>query len=92
MLLEHCAERPRSLGELVAVVRVGTPQARFSELVAVVEQASWELLHEGALTMRSGTGAAAPITTELWRELLLAPGSWSPDAQLRLELAADRPG
>ncbi len=86
VLLELCIEAPRALAELVDAAAERWPETRFSERVAIVEQAAWELLHEGALKMRHGPGGSEPVGRERWRKLLLAAESWAPDAELRLAL------
>lgn len=90
-LLELCAEYPRALAELVRAAAAHSPHARFSEIVAVVEQTTWELLHEGAIELRLGEEASETVATERWRELLLAAGSWMPDAPLRLAISRAPP-
>jgi hypothetical protein len=56
---------------------------RASELLAVAEQAVWELLHEGRLTIER---AGVPVPTDDWQSLLLGWQTWTdPDSSLVLQ-------
>lgn len=70
------AERPIAPGALLEAAEARWPQSRFSERVALCEQAVWELLHERRLEIRL-PGDAAPVAPERWQELLLRTVSWT---------------
>jgi hypothetical protein len=71
-LLENA---PLSLRQAVSLAG---ESGRPSERLAAAEQAVWELLHEGRLTIERAGG---PVPAEQWESLLLAWESWGdPDA------------
>jgi hypothetical protein len=61
---------------LSEVVSLAAPAGRPSERLAVAEQAVWELLHEGAVTL-ARPGSREPVPPEQWEELLLRWDSWA---------------
>jgi hypothetical protein len=65
---------PMTLAELVARAGERYPQWRVSERLALVERAVWELLHEGALSLRRD---GDEVGREQWGATLLAWESWS---------------
>jgi hypothetical protein len=71
-LVVACTRSPLPLRVLVDVVAVGS-QRRPSELLAVTEQAVWELLHHGRLEMLRG---GERVDREQWQALLLSWSSW----------------
>jgi hypothetical protein len=64
---------PLPLRAVVELVAVRNPQRRPSELVAVTEQAVWELLHHGSLAMYR---ADRPVDRNQWQQVLLSWPSW----------------
>ena len=64
---------PLPLRAVVELVAVRNPQRRPSELVAVTEQAVWELLHQGSLAMFRGD---RQVDRDRWQQVLLAWPSW----------------
>ncbi len=64
---------PLPLRAVVELVAVRNPQRRPSELVAVTEQAVWELLHHGSLAMFRGD---RPVDRDHWQQVLLSWPSW----------------
>jgi len=64
---------PLPLRGVVELVAVRNPQRRPSELVAVTEQAVWELLHQGSLAMFRGD---RPVDRDHWQRVLLSWPSW----------------
>jgi len=76
-LVDGCTDAPVALGRVVELAGEAYPQARISERIALGEQAVWELLHEGAVSLlRAGT----QVDREDWRGVLLAWEAWSGDA------------
>jgi hypothetical protein len=76
-LLERCAYGPAALGRLVDLAGERYPEARVSERIALCEQAVWELLHEGSLSlMRSG----ALVERTDWQGVLLRWEAWTGEA------------
>jgi hypothetical protein len=69
-----CAAAPMSLGRIVAQAGESHPELRVSELVALVEQAVWELLHERRLQMRR---AGASVDKADWRSVLFSWSQWA---------------
>jgi hypothetical protein len=81
--LMAAAEDGISPGEAVAIAARGRLGVRASEALALAEQAVWELLHEGALTLvREGSREA--VSSDEWQLLLLAWGTWSEQGGLLL--------
>lgn len=72
-----------SPGEAVAIAARGRLGVRASEALALAEQAVWELLHEGALTLVR-EGSREPVDSDEWQLLLLAWATWSEHGPLRL--------
>ncbi len=65
---------PIPISRAVSLARDGHPGFRASELLAVAEQAVWELLHEGQLALeREGQ----PVAPEQWQPLLLEWRTWA---------------
>jgi hypothetical protein len=76
LLLERAMQGPVELAEVVGVVGVVGPGGarRPSELLALAEQAVWELLHEGKLTL---TRDGATLVREQWQSVLLSWTDWT---------------
>jgi hypothetical protein len=74
-----------ALSELVGLAGAQYPGARVSEHLALVEQAVWQLLHEGqARLVRAGR----PLAREQWAAVLLSWEAWR-DPELWLESGVD---
>ena len=69
---------PTALSAAVAIAERALPGRRASEALAVAEQAVWELLHAGELTLVSD-GDAVPEAE--WAALLLSWESWAYQAE-----------
>jgi hypothetical protein len=67
------AGEPISLPRLIERAGERFPQARVSERLALCEQAVWELLHEGAVTL---VRAGAAVNPDAWQETLLSWQAW----------------
>jgi hypothetical protein len=76
-VVDRCAYGPLPLGRLVEMAGERYPQARVSERIALCEQATWELLHEGAVGM---TRSGATVRRDEWQGVLLRWEAWSGDA------------
>jgi hypothetical protein len=75
-----------SPADAVALAARGRLGQRASEALAVAEQAVWELLHEGGLTLWRAQ-SAEPVAPEEWQALLLAWETWREEGGLRLSAA-----
>jgi hypothetical protein len=68
---------PVALTRLVELAGESYPQARVSERMALCEQAVWELLHEGTVSLvRDGE----PVARNAWQAALLSWEAWSTGA------------
>jgi hypothetical protein len=67
------ASSPLTLDTVVELIGRRNPQRRPSEMLAVAEQAVWELLHHGQLELHSD---GRPVDAEQWQAVLLAWPSW----------------
>jgi hypothetical protein len=76
-VLDRCACGPLALRRLVELTGERYPQSRVSERLTLCEQAVWELLHEGAITLRR---ADAAVDRADWQAVLLRWEAWSQDA------------
>jgi hypothetical protein len=76
-LVVQRAARPIDLRAVVALAGAAHPGWRVSEQVSAAEQAVWELLHEGGLTMLAG---GDEVPAERWQELVLSFSTWAPSA------------
>jgi hypothetical protein len=75
-VVDRCAYGPVSLRRLVELTGERYPQARVSERLTLCEQAVWELLHEGAVTL---SRAGAPVERADWQVVLLRWEAWTGD-------------
>jgi hypothetical protein len=73
-LVELCARGPEPLRRVVELAGERHPQRRPSELLAAAEQAVWELLHQGRLTMLVGS---EPVEPDQWQRVLMSWDSWT---------------
>jgi hypothetical protein len=79
------ARTPLAFTEVIEMIVAEYPSWRPSEQLAMAEQAVWELLHQGRLTLHEPEG---PVAAERWSEILLNWGTWTGDApELVLEAA-----
>ncbi len=69
-----CASGATPLESVVQLMSRRSPERRPSELLAVAEQAVWELLHQGRVRMLRG---GEPVASGLWQPLLLSWPSWT---------------
>jgi hypothetical protein len=67
------ARTPITFGEVVELAVAEYPLWRASERLALAEQAIWELLHQGGLTLN---GLDGPIESERWQPILLSWSTW----------------
>jgi hypothetical protein len=63
-----------TLAEVVALAGQGHPGVKVSDRLALAEQAVWELLHQGRLTL---VGPAGAVEREQWGPVLLRWQSWT---------------
>jgi hypothetical protein len=63
-----------TLSEVMELVAAEHPGWRVSERLALAEQAVWEMLHQGRLTLSDVDG---PIESERWQLTLLRWASWT---------------
>jgi hypothetical protein len=78
----QCATNRLAVNQVMGLANSRHPEWRVSERLALAEQAVWELLHEGRLTMlRRIPGDAEPDYTPAdrseWQPALLAWATWS---------------
>jgi hypothetical protein len=81
---------PLPLDQAVSLVGEGHSAWRSSELLAVVEEAIWELLHEGRV-MLVRVGSDAPVAAADWHSLLLAWTTWTGPSAPVMALRPDAP-
>lgn len=72
-VLREAASAPIGFAAVMDLVVEEYPQWRASEHLALAEQAVWEMLHQGQLTLST---LDAPVTPELWQPLLLRWTTW----------------
>ncbi len=72
-MLLGTAVAPTTFGEVIELVNSEYPHWRASQRLALAEQAVWEMLHHGALTL---SGLDGPIERERWPEILLSWSTW----------------
>jgi hypothetical protein len=81
-IVEVAARVPVALAEVVELVAAQQPHRRPSELLGVAEQAIWELLHHGRVTMLL---AGEEVDREQWQPLLLSWSSWTSGSDVTLQ-------
>lgn len=84
-LLASAAGTPTALREVVALAAHEYPHWRPSEQLALAEQAVWEMLHHGQLTL---TRDGEPVAPEDWQPILLRWSTWADDSDEELMLLA----
>jgi hypothetical protein len=80
---------PLPLRGVVELVAIRNPQRRPSEVVAVTEQAVWELLHRGSLAMFRGDRR---VDRDHWQQVLLSWPSWIDAGPSEVTVAAAQAG
>ncbi len=80
-LLAAVRTEPIALSAVVALAEHRLPGRRASQSLALAEQAVWELLHAGELTLRRGDEAVA---AEQWESALLTWEPWRDPGALRV--------
>lgn len=92
-VLAECAGGRIGIHQVLWLANAELPERRVSERLALAEQAVWELLHQGQLTMLSGDGE--PVAGEQWEPIMLAWATWSggsgPSVFLQAAERADSP-
>jgi hypothetical protein len=82
-ILEAAAVTPMSFAEVMVLAAGEYPQWRASEQLALAEQAVWEMLHRGQLTL---TRDGEPVPGAEWQPILLSWSTWADDEPgLRLD-------
>jgi len=72
-ILEVAVE-PISFEDVMALAAAAHPQWRASEQLALAEQAVWEMLHQGRLSMTAG---GRTVARERWQPIVLSWATWS---------------
>ncbi|MFZ0043877.1 MAG: hypothetical protein WAK93_21380 [Solirubrobacteraceae bacterium] len=85
--IEEVATNPLSGDDVVVLAAAGHPTWRASEQLALAEQAVWEMLHQGRLTI---TAEGEPVDQERWQAIVLSWATWSgaADDPLRFQVPA----
>jgi hypothetical protein len=73
-----CATTPVGLPTILAMSHERYPGRRVSERLALAEQAVWELLHDGKVTMVRGD---EEVAREEWQTTLLTWSAWVDETQ-----------
>lgn len=84
-LLVRCARGPIALHDVPELTSELLPSGRASERLALAEQAAWELLHEGKVTLLRGS---APLARAEWQATLLSWSAWAQATGDPVSLAA----
>jgi hypothetical protein len=84
-MLEAAAVTPLTFGEVVDLAVSEYPAWRVSERLALAEQAVWEMLHQGRLTLATREG---PVEQAQWQPILLSWSTWAAGGPLRLQARA----
>jgi hypothetical protein len=84
-ILEAAAITPMSFPEVMVLAAGEYPQWRPSEQLALAEQAAWEMLHHGQLTLTRG---GEPVPVEEWEPVLLSWATCAADGEPQLRLGA----
>jgi hypothetical protein len=80
-ILGAAATAPMRFSEVMVLAAGEHPQWRPSEQLALAEQAVWEMLHHGQLTLIRD-GEAVPA--DEWQPILLGWATWAGDAEFEL--------
>jgi hypothetical protein len=84
-MLQAAAVTPLTFGEVVELAVSEYPGWRASERLALAEQAVWEMLHQGLLSVSTPEGA---VEQAEWQPLLLRWSTWVDGEPLRLQAPA----
>ena len=76
-------------GAIAALAGVAHPGWRASEQLSLAEQAVWELLHQGRLTMLAG---GEPVPRDGWQEVVLRWSTWAAAGEARYVLSVPARG
>ncbi len=79
---DAAAYAPIAPADVVAMVGAEHPGWRASEQVALAEQAVWELLHQGGVTISDDAGEVA---SERWQQVITSWATWSGDGAVTLD-------
>jgi hypothetical protein len=71
--IRAAASTPITFPEVIEVAVAEYPQWRASERLALAEQAVWELLHQGSLTLN---GPEGPIEQDRWQSIVISWSTW----------------
>lgn len=71
--IRTAAATPITFPEVVELAVAEYPLWRASERLALAEQAVWELLHQGGLTL---SGPDGPIEQERWQSIVISWSTW----------------
>lgn len=92
ILLERCAAQPCEVRDAAALAQELWPGRRAGERLGLAEQAVWELLHEGRVSLTRGDARQqAPLERAQWQPSLLAWETWTGETRLPLCLIACAP-
>ena len=72
--VQEVAVRPVGFTDIIDLAVIGHPGWRASEQLSLAEQAVWELLHQGLLTMLA---EGRPVPREAWQDVVLDWATWS---------------
>jgi hypothetical protein len=72
--VEEVAVRPVGFTDVIDLAAIGHPGWRASEQLSLAEQAVWELLHQGRLTLLAD---GEPVPREGWQGVVLDWATWS---------------
>jgi hypothetical protein len=75
--VQEVAVRPVGFTDVIDLAVIGHPGWRASEQLSLAEQAVWELLHQGLLTMLAD---GRPVPREGWQDVVLDWATWSAPA------------
>lgn len=71
--IRAAARTPITFGQVVELALANQPQLRASAALALAEQAVWELLHQGGLTL---LGPDGPIERARWQAVVVGWSTW----------------
>ena len=83
--VREVAANPISFQDVMALAAAGHPTWRASEQLALAEQAVWEMLHQGRLTMVAGGEA---VQRERWQPIVLSWATWAGAGEEPFQLVA----
>jgi hypothetical protein len=74
--IDEVSGRPITFEDVMALAAAAHPTWRASQQLALAEQAVWEMLHQGRLTM---IAAGEPVPRERWQSIVLSWATWTGD-------------